>query len=221
MGRTLYRWVCGFLLGCTKIAQAYEISRIKRTCCTDIQYFVALQSDNLGRLLLVGRHSKGGSEMAKCECGCGEDVNRGQFLPGHDQRLRTSLEAEVGGLLPLRTLVKAAHSYFDGSINDQTFTQTVRTVFSGTHLPQSTESGQKTCRDEILECAQTVMRQSGLDHFTIPEIISCMAKRESRYAESTIRTHIVSRMCANAPDNHAVTYRDLERTDRGEYRLLR
>ncbi len=159
--------------------------------------------------------------MAKCECGCGEDANRAQFLPGHDQRLRTALDAEVGGLLPLRTLIRAAHAYFDGNLNDQTFTQTVRAILSSTRLPQSAETGQSTCRDEILECAQAVTRQSGLDHFTIPEIISCMAKRGSRYAESTIRTHIVSRMCANAPDNHAVTYRDLERTDRGEYRLLR
>lgn len=164
---------------------------------------------------------KRGSDMPKCECGCGKDANRGQFIPGHDQRLRTSLEGEVGGLLPLRALVKAAHSYFDGSTSDQTFTQTVRAVFSSTHLPQSTASGPTSCRDEILECAQTVMRESGLDHFTVPEIISCMAKRGSRYAESTIRTHIVSRMCANAPDNHAVTYRDFERTDRGEYQLLR
>ena len=75
--------------------------------------------------------------------------------------------------------------------------------------------------DEILECARAVMKQSGLDHFTISEIIECMAKRGSAYAESTIRTHITSRMCANAPDHHAVTYRDLERTDRGTYRLLR
>ncbi len=162
-----------------------------------------------------------GTAMAKCECGCGEDANRAQFLPGHDQRLRTALEAEVGGLLPLRTLIRAAHSYFDGSLNDQTFTQTVRAILSGTYVRQSVETSQRTCRDEILECAQAAMRQSGLDHFTIPEIISCMAKRGTRYAESTIRTHIVSRMCANAPDNHAVTYRDLERGDRGEYRLLR
>ena len=77
-----------------------------------------------------------------------------------------------------------------------------------------------TCRDEIIECAKTVMRQSGLDQFTITEIISCMANKGSRYSESTIRTHIASRMCANSPDNHAVTYRDLERTDRGAYRLL-
>src|SRR5215213_8687327 len=146
--------------------------------------------------------------MVKCECGCGEDVGRGQFLSGHDQRLRTALEAEVGGLLPMRTLIRAAHSYFDGTINGPGFTQTVRAVFAGIHSPQSAAEGE-TCRDEILECARIVMRESGLDYFTIPEIIRCMAKRGSKYAESTIRTHIVSRMCVNAPDNHAVTYRDL------------
>lgn len=158
--------------------------------------------------------------MSKCECGCGEEANRGLFLPGHDQRLRTSLEAEVGGLLPLRTLVRSARSYYDGGITDQAFTQTVRAVLSGTHELESDKGANMTCREEILECARASMRQSGLDHFTIPEILSCMKKRGSRFAESTIRTHIVSRMCANAPDNHAVTYRDFERTDRGEYRLL-
>lgn len=75
-----------------------------------------------------------------------------------------------------------------------------------------------TCRDEILECARVVAGSSGT--FTIQDILSCMAKRGTRYEESTIRTHITSRMCANAPDHHAVTYHDLERTDRGEYRLL-
>jgi hypothetical protein len=147
--------------------------------------------------------------VAKCECGCGEEAGRGQFLSGHDQRLRTSLEGEVGGLLPLRTLVKAAQSYVDGTITDQTFTQTVRSVFFGSGRP---DNQSKTCRHEILECARVVMQQSGLDYVTVPEVITCMQQRGSRYAESTIRTHIVSRMCANAPDNHAVTYGDLERT---------
>ena len=76
----------------------------------------------------------------------------------------------------------------------------------------------KTCRDEILECAHAVAGRSGT--FTIQDIINCMEKRGSRYKESTIRTHITSRMCSNAPDSHAVTYRDLERTERGNYRLL-
>jgi hypothetical protein len=158
--------------------------------------------------------------MAYCECGCGGTVNQGLFLPGHDQRLRTALEGEVGGLLPLRTLVRAARAYSNGEINGQAFTQTVRALLSGAH-GETTEGKRMTCRDEILECAREVMRQSGLDYFTIPEIIGCMAKRGSQYAESTIRTHIVSRMCKNAPENHAVTYSDLERTERGEYRLAR
>ncbi len=40
-----------------------------------------------------------------------------------------------------------------------------------------------TCRDEILLCAKEVMQRSGLDYFTIPEIISCMERRGSSYAE--------------------------------------
>ena len=158
--------------------------------------------------------------MAKCECGCGEDVNSGQFLPGHDQRLRTSLEVRSAEFFAAHLIRRRTHILTE-ALTTKRLRRPCAPFSQAPTLPQSTESGQKTCRDEILECAQTVMRQSGLDHFTIPEIISCMAKRGSRYAESTIDTHIVSRMCANAPDNHAVTYRDLERTDRGEYRLLR
>ena len=43
--------------------------------------------------------------------------------------------------------------------------------------------------------------------------------RDSTYSESTIRTHVTSRMCANAPDNHGTTYDDLVRVGRGLYRL--
>lgn len=43
-------------------------------------------------------------------------------------------------------------------------------------------------------------------------------RRGSKYAESTIRTHVTGRMCKNSPGNHAVTYGDLERVGRGVYR---
>jgi hypothetical protein len=69
--------------------------------------------------------------MAQCECGCSRDVSNGQFLPGHDQILRTSLEQKVGGLLPLRALVQAAQSYCDGSDTEEKFTQIVRGIFAG------------------------------------------------------------------------------------------
>ncbi len=48
-----------------------------------------------------------------------------------------------------------------------------------------------------------------------------MGRCGTRYAESTIRTMITSHMCLNAPDNAATTYDDLERVDRGTYRLVR
>ena len=156
--------------------------------------------------------------MATCECGCGDEA-QGQFITGHDQRLRIALETEVGGVLPLRTIVRAARAYADGDITDQAFTQTVRGVFAG-RPPGPPSDKAKTCRDEILECARQVLRQSKRHTFTIPEIIECMQNRHTRYPETTIRTHIVSRMCANAPENHAVTYRDLERVERGEYKLI-
>lgn len=77
-----------------------------------------------------------------------------------------------------------------------------------------------TCRDEILECVKNVMTQSGLEFFTVQEIVDCMTRRGSSYAESTIRTHVTSRMCTNAPDHHAVRYKDLERIEHGTYRPL-
>ena len=41
-----------------------------------------------------------------CECGCGEQTSGGDFLPGHDQKLRAAIEREIGGLLKLREFVE-------------------------------------------------------------------------------------------------------------------
>jgi hypothetical protein len=41
-----------------------------------------------------------------CACGCGGKMRGGEFLPGHDQILRTAIEAKVGGFLELRALVE-------------------------------------------------------------------------------------------------------------------
>jgi hypothetical protein len=54
--------------------------------------------------------------MNACRCGCGNRPAGGDYLPGHDQKLRARLESEVGGLLALRDLVEAAQSYADGSM---------------------------------------------------------------------------------------------------------
>lgn len=65
-----------------------------------------------------------------CECGCGVNTGAGQFLPGHDQTLRTALAAEVEGLLALRTLVQLAQAYSSGERSSEAFTQDFRAIFA-------------------------------------------------------------------------------------------
>ena len=77
-----------------------------------------------------------------------------------------------------------------------------------------------TCRDEVLACAEAVVKRKGENRFTILEILDCMQSRGSRCKESTIRTHVTSRMCRNAPNHHAVTFEDFERVERGVYRIV-
>ena len=78
-----------------------------------------------------------------------------------------------------------------------------------------------TCRDEVLTCANRVVSVKGINEFTIDEILTCMRSEGTSYTESTIRTHITSRMCRNAPKHHGTTYDDLERVERAVYRVVR
>jgi hypothetical protein len=66
---------------------------------------------------------------------------------------------------------------------------------------------------------RTLMRRTGQQDLRLKDIVN-EALAISEFKESTIRTHVVSRMCANAPENHAVVYADLERVRPGYYRLL-
>lgn len=54
-----------------------------------------------------------GALMAQCECGCGQGAER-EFLPGHNQKLRTQLESRAGGVLALRDLIDATQGYLSG-----------------------------------------------------------------------------------------------------------
>lgn len=78
-----------------------------------------------------------------------------------------------------------------------------------------------TCRDAVLACFEALERDTGRDTFSLLEIIERMEAEGRNYRESTIRTHVTSRMCRNAPSNHQVTYRDLDRVGRGLYRVTR
>ena len=74
--------------------------------------------------------------MSTCECGCGQASTR-DFLPGHDQKLRTHLESEVGGLLALRSLVSSAREYAAGTTTEAEFNRLVRQVFARRSRPAS------------------------------------------------------------------------------------
>lgn len=74
-------------------------------------------------------------------------------------------------------------------------------------------------RDQILLVAGRLSAGRADRTFTLGEVLAECRRLGSRYQDSTIRTHVSSVMCANSPDNHATTYRDLYRVDHGRYRL--
>ncbi len=75
-----------------------------------------------------------------------------------------------------------------------------------------------SCRDAVLDAFRRLERRHGRDAFRLKELVEEVRAATEDYTERTIRTHISSRMCANAPDHHGTTYDDLERLDRGVYR---
>ena len=78
-----------------------------------------------------------------------------------------------------------------------------------------------TCRDEILACVDAMTAGATDGVFHINDVVAQMRRNKTRYQESTIRTHIASKLCANAPDNHGTVYDDLERVERDTYRYYK
>jgi len=77
-----------------------------------------------------------------------------------------------------------------------------------------------TCRNEVLLAAQLIVRRKGRNEFTVQEVVEYMKARQTNYPESTIRTHVTSRCCSNAPNHHGTVYADFERMERGVYKLV-
>ena len=77
-----------------------------------------------------------------------------------------------------------------------------------------------TCRDEVLAAADKLV-VCGVDSFTLEDVESQMHCRRTGYKDSTISTHVTSRMCTNAPQNNETVYDDLVRVGRGLYSLNR
>jgi hypothetical protein len=75
-----------------------------------------------------------------------------------------------------------------------------------------------TCRDEVIAAAKAITGRKGVNDFAVKEVVDYLAENGSEYSPSTIRTHVVSRCCANAATNNG-PYADFERVERGRYRL--
>jgi len=78
---------------------------------------------------------------------------------------------------------------------------------------------EETARDQILRAVHRLDGGRGTT-FAPQDVVDELHRRGTTLADSTIRTQVTSRMCANAPPNHATVYADLERVGPGRYRLV-
>jgi len=77
---------------------------------------------------------------------------------------------------------------------------------------------QLTCREVILEAFVRLENREHRKTFKVAEIVEELLAVTSDFTESTIRTHVTSRLCIQAPPNHFTRYEDLDRMSRGEYK---
>jgi hypothetical protein len=79
----------------------------------------------------------------------------------------------------------------------------------------------QTCREAVLAAFDRLESQHRRKDFDLSEIVQEVLNGTGNFAESTIRTHVTSKMCVQAPTNHAMKYADLDRIGVGRYRRQR
>lgn len=72
-------------------------------------------------------------------------------------------------------------------------------------------------REKVL-AAFAALEPSRPEGVPVSEVIRWVTERFPGTNPSTVRTHVTSRMCVDAPDHHAVVYGDLRRVGPGMYR---
>jgi len=70
--------------------------------------------------------------------------------------------------------------------------------------------------EEVLRAAQRISRERGEKTFRVVDVVRAL----SHLKESSVRTHIVSRCCVNAPVNHPHKWPYFRRLARGKYEIL-
>ncbi len=70
--------------------------------------------------------------------------------------------------------------------------------------------------EEVLRAAQRICLQRGEWVFAVRDIVSALPYLNAR----TVRTHVISRCCVNAPKHHPHKWRYFRRVGRGTYSIL-
>ena len=70
--------------------------------------------------------------------------------------------------------------------------------------------------EEVLSTARRICRERGEKTFRVADIVHALPHLNP----SSVRTHVVSRCCVNAPKNHPHKWDYFRRTGRGEYEIL-
>lgn len=76
------------------------------------------------------------------------------------------------------------------------------------------------CRDELIIIIRNLVSDKGKNEFFLDEVVKLAKEKNINFPNSTIKTHISSKMCINSPQHHHTKYDDLERVKRGIYRLI-
>lgn len=76
-----------------------------------------------------------------------------------------------------------------------------------------------TTKEQVLLAARAITGQRGSSIFSPQDIVDYLRLIGTDLKDSTIRTHVCSVMCHNAPQNHLNKSDELERVGRGLYRL--
>jgi len=130
----------------------------------------------------------------------------------HETKERLNVEAKL-----LRELRPEWNATLTGHTGQQIRKRTPTLNINKVPMPRLRGS----CRDEVVEAARAIIARKRRNEFRLIEITQYLKNANSEYSESTIRTHVASRCCANAPDHHAKVYRDFERIGEGMYRVVR
>jgi hypothetical protein len=71
-------------------------------------------------------------------------------------------------------------------------------------------------QEEVLAAARRICRERGVETFRVSDIVQSLPHLNP----SSVRTHVVSRCCVNAPKNHPHKWPYFRRCGRGEYEIV-